>query len=198
MSVPFTKEAITRALQAMTEYDRLPHELQTELHERLTTTCMLRHQAGLTEVEALSVSLQALKGEIQEATAHHFRTQVLPPRAAQRPIGVLSLALMHWASFMLLCMGAGPSLEERAKQLGEHKWSLWTEVAFTLADLCLNFWPLAAAIGLVLLSIVLLQLRTTVLIFKRLKLVAWILVVAFFVLNFTVIVGMIQPFSGNP
>lgn len=140
MSVPFPKEAITRALQALTDYDRLPHEVQTDLHERLTTTCMLRHKAGLSEVEALSVSMQSLKDEIQQVTSRHIQAQTVARRIdTPPPTGLMALALAHWCSFLLLCMGAGPSLEDRAKQLAGQKWSIWTEIAFTLADICLSF-----------------------------------------------------------
>jgi hypothetical protein len=186
-----TREAVIRALGAVTEWDRLPHEIQEELVRRLERRCEERMDKGLSEVEALAHSLHAIKDQINSLSAPHTARPRLSPLAG-RPIGASLFGLLVLGSYVALCFTAAQHWETAFHRMGLDMLPTMTDHMLSLAAWVRAFWPVPAALG-VAWSVACLQILRGGWLGKSSSLLSWTVCLVFFLLSFLTSLSLALP-----
>jgi hypothetical protein len=188
--MPYSKEALSKAIAAVVDYHRLPEEIQKELVKRLREKCEERQLiGGLSEVEALAHALHAIKDQIHSLSAPYLAPTSIY-RRDRPPTGILLLALVHWLILVFLLLIISPDFY---LERGIDSSPALAFFILKLSKFMKDFWPIPVLVAAAIATLSLVQLRHRAPLWRRMELTAWGVILAVLILEIATLLGCVLP-----
>lgn len=190
----FSREALTKALTAMVDFEHIPAEIQDELVNRLNSKCLERQSKGLSEVEALAHALHSIKEQVHSITAPHL-SAIKPSPIGKKPVLGLVMALLHLGLYAFVAIEYVPTMKQSFTAMGMEKLPMMTEHCVAVADFTRDYWPVVALIGLGVLAMLIVQIRSPFPQWPKCRIAATITGLVFLFLTFATLFSLTLPYQ---
>ncbi len=153
----FTREVISKAISAITDFDRLPPETQTHLIKIVREKCEERTEHGLSELEALAHTLPTIKEQIHSLSAPHLPTRFYgrSPDIAMPITGFVNVLVYLYVALVVVPPFRDTFREARMTMLPN-----LTRICLAIADFSAVYWILPALLASSIAVMTILQFRS--------------------------------------